>query len=180
MGDVRFRAGRRQFGARSSERFRPQYLIEQLARGRIRIDAEFAAQDLFALVIGAQRAGAVVIAGVQANQHLVVRLGQRIERHQPFGVADGRGIIAAGFEQDRQAAEHMPQLAAVVFALGLEPVVVEAAQQVVLVEARGFFQRRRAPRSASPRLAASAARARAASNSTTSMVQAGSRRHCTL
>ena len=54
-------------------------------------------QHLFALVIGAQRAGAVVIAGVQANQRLVVRLGQRIQCHQPFGVAYGRGIVAAGF-----------------------------------------------------------------------------------
>ena len=99
MGEGDSAHGGRQFRARAGERFRSQYLFEQLASGRIRIHAEFAAQDLFALVIGAQRAGAVVIAGVQANQHLVVRLGQRIQCHQPFGVTDGGGIVAAGFEQ---------------------------------------------------------------------------------
>ncbi len=82
------------------------------------------------------------MAGVQADQHLVVRLGQGIQRHQAFGVADGSRIVAPLFQQQRQAEQRVRQLAAVMFALGEKPVVVKAAQQIVLVEARGFFKRR--------------------------------------
>ncbi len=139
-GRRRFCHGRREFRACAGERLRAQYLIEKLPSGHIRIHAEFAAQDLFALVIGAQCAGTVVMGGVQADEHLVVRFGQGIESHQAFGVADGSGIVAPLFEQQRQAEQRVPQLAAVMFPLREKPVVVKAAQQIVLVKARGFFE----------------------------------------
>ena len=55
-------------------------------------------------------------------------------------MADGSGIVAPLFQQQRQAEQRVRQLAAVMFAPGEKPVVVKGAQQIVLVEARGFFQ----------------------------------------
>ena len=77
---------------------------------------------------------------MQANQHLMVSLGQGVQGHQPFGVMYGCWIVAAVFEQCRKAVQYLRQLAAILLPHRLKPIVVEAAQQIVLVEACRFFQ----------------------------------------
>ena len=91
-------------------------------------------------MIGAQCAGPIVIGGVQANEPLVVGLPDRILRDQPFGMPDRRRKIAAFFVQHGQAAQHLLELLAVMLALGLQPLVVQSTDQVVLIETRGIVE----------------------------------------
>ncbi len=137
----RIRPRRRQRGGGNGGRIRLEHLLEELAGGSARFHGKFAAQDAHALVIGAERARAVAVGRVQADQDLVVRLAQRILRHQPLGVPDCRGIIAALIEERCQSAENLGRSTAVVLALLAQPIVVQPRQQVVLAQAGGFFER---------------------------------------
>ncbi len=91
-------------------------------------------------MVGTQRAGAVAVGGVQANQHLVMRLTERVMGHQPFGIRYRGCVVPLFFQEGGQTAQHLGETLAILFALRLHPSVVQIAQQVVLVQARRFFQ----------------------------------------
>lgn len=106
--DQRNRAAARRRGIRPrGRRVRLQDAFEQFAGSGIGLHGQFAPQSSHALVIGAQGAGAVAVGGVQADEHLVVRLRKRVVRDQPLGMGDGAGVVAAFLPLRGQASQHV-------------------------------------------------------------------------
>ncbi len=110
--------------------------LKQLHRRWIRLHTHFASQHTHALVVGAQRARAVMIGRMQPDQQLMVRLAQRIECDQAFGEWERRREFFLLFKEGGESLQHLGNALPVLFAKWHEPVVVESRQEVILIELR--------------------------------------------
>src|SRR5574342_1417479 len=120
--------------------FRFQRLGKEILRRLRRADTELALEGTHALVIYAQSARPVVVAGMQPHEYLIRWLTQRVDRDQPGGMTDRGRIVAAHLEQRRQTAENVHELLPQLLALSLQPLVVQVRQQVVLIQSRRLLE----------------------------------------
>jgi hypothetical protein len=107
-------------------------------RRRRRLDAQLALEGGRARVVGPQRPRAVAAGVVQPHQHPVGRLVQGVVPQQPLGVGDRLGLVAALLEQRGEALQGVEVAAVEPLALGEQPLVVAALQQLAAVEVGGL------------------------------------------
>lgn len=115
--------------------------------GRLRLrrggDVELALERGRAQVVGPQRARPVATRVVGGHQQPVRRLAERVLEQQTLGVGCGRRVLAARVQLYAELVQGVEVAAAQPLALGHDPLVGAAGEQVAAVDGDGLRQRGR-------------------------------------
>jgi hypothetical protein len=126
------RLDRRRGSGRARALARQQRLVGG-ARQRRRRDAQLALERRGTGVEHPQRAGPLAPRVVELHEQPVGVLTQRVLAHEALGMADGLGVLIPPGQQLRQARERVEVTITQALALGQQPVVVAAGQQIARV-----------------------------------------------